>query len=394
MLYSTGLILLAGLAAGRLMQKLNLPALTGMLAAGILLGPFALDLISPDFLEISGFLRKVALLVILMRAGLNLKLSDLKRAGRPALLLCFVPASFEILGYVLLGPVVFGLSLAESAVLGCVIAAVSPAVVVPGMVKVMESGYGQDKAVAPMILAGASADDIFVIVLFGICLSLVQGGPFQWSMLLRIPTSVSLGVLGGWLLGLGLDWLFDRLQTPVIPRLLVLLATGLLLYALEEGLTGAIGFSGLVAVMACCLTCSARDPEGAREVSSACGSLWTGAQIFLFVLIGAAINLPYAFRALGPALLILAGGLLFRTFGVLLCTLGTSLNGKERLFCVVAYLPKATVQAAIGAIPLSLGLACGQTVLTMAVLAILITAPAGALLIDRLFPKLLTGCRD
>ncbi|WP_286073027.1 cation:proton antiporter [Faecalibaculum rodentium] len=389
MLLSFGLILLSGVLVTRIMKHIGLPPLTGMLLAGILLGPAVLNWIDPAMLEISGSIRKIALLVILIRAGLSLRTEDLIRAGRPALLLCFVPATCEILAFLLLGPPVFGLSLLESAILGTVIAAVGPAVVVPGMVTVMKSGYGQDKAIAPMILAGASADDIFVIVLFSIFTSMAGQGGFHWQMLLRIPTSIVLGILSGILLGILFVRVFHRVRTPVITRLIVFLATGALLYALEDALTGPVGFSGLIAVMTTALVAGHLDPPAARRLGASFDSLWTAAQIFLFTLIGAAIQLTYAAHALGPSLLLIAAGLLCRSGGVLLCLTGTSLNWKERLFSVVSYLPKATVQAAISAIPLSMGLACGQTVLTVAVLAILVTAPLGAAAIDLLYPRLL-----
>lgn len=394
LLFSFGLILLAGAAVSRLMTRLGLPGLTGMLAAGILLGPSVLNWIDPAMLEISGSIRKIALLVILIRAGLSLKPADLKKAGRPALLMCFVPASFEILGYLLLGPAVFGLSLTDAAILGCVIAAVSPAVVVPGMMKVMDAGYGQDKAIAPMILAGASADDVFVIVLFTIFTGMANEGGFHWELLLRIPTSIGLGILAGILLGMFFTWLFRKLNTPDITALILLLAAGALLYALEDVMTRTVGFSGLIAVMTAGITLGRLDAAKAASLGTSFNSLWAAAQIFLFTLIGAAIQLDYAWKAFWPALAVIAGGLAFRTAGVLLCVAGTSLNWKERLFSVISYVPKATVQAAIGAIPLSMGLSCGQTVLTVAVLAILVTAPAGAAAIDRLYPKLLKKTAD
>lgn len=389
MLLSVGLILLLGFFAGKLAEKVHLPALVGMLITGILIGPGVLNWIDPSMQEISGSLRTLCLLVILIRAGLNLKIEDLKKAGRPALLMTFVPATFEILGYLILAPLLLGFSWAEAAVLGCVIAAVSPAVAVPGMVKVMEEGYGQDHAVAPMILAGASADDIYVIVLFGIFSSIAAAGTFDASLLLRIPTSILLGIAAGF----GLGWLLSKVNKKLgmnpSQETILFLSCGALLYALENWMNGPVGFSGLIAVMAAAMNYARLTPKRAAKTSASFTSLWSAAQIFLFVLIGAAIKPADALPMLGAGILLILGGLVFRTIGVYLCTLKSHLNVKERLFCIISYLPKATVQAAIGGIPLAMGLACGPAVLAVAVLAILITAPIGAALIDLTYKKLL-----
>lgn len=392
MLFSLSLLIISGLVLGEIFKKMNLPGLLGMMLAGILIGPYCLNLLDPQLLELSGVLRKIALLIILIRAGLNLKVSDLKKAGRPALLMCFVPATFEILAFVLLAPVFLGFDLLESAILGCVMAAVSPAVVVPGMLKVMNAGYGQDKAIPQMVLAGASADDIYVLVLFSVFTAMASTGSFQAETLFRIPTAIGLGILGGILCGLLLVRLFrlSSLRLPPALQILLILALGLFFYGLEESMTDAVAFSGLIAIMACAMVLSARLPEKSRSLAAGFDHLWKGGEIFLFVLIGAAVNLPYAWKSLPLNLLLIVLCLLIRTVGVLLCVAGTKLCWKERIFCVISYLPKATVQAAIGAVPLSMGLAGGESILSCAVTAILFTAPLGAILIHALYPRLLT----
>lgn len=392
MLFSLSLLIISGLVLGEIFKKMNLPGLLGMMLAGILIGPCCLNLLDPQLLELSGVLRKIALLIILIRAGLNLKVSDLKKAGRPALLMCFVPATFEILAFVLLAPVFLGFDLLESAILGCVMAAVSPAVVVPGMLKVMNAGYGQDKAIPQMVLAGASADDIYVLVLFSVFTAMASTGTFQVETLFRIPTAIGLGILGGILCGLLLVKIFrlSSLQLPSALQILLILALGLFFYGLEESMTGAVAFSGLIAIMACTMVLSARLPQKSKSLAAGFDHLWKGGEIFLFVLIGAAVNLPYAWKSLPLNLLLIVLCLLIRTMGVLLCVAGTKLCWKERAFCVISYLPKATVQAAIGAGPLSMGLAGGESILSCAVTAILFTAPLGAVLIHTLYPWLLT----
>lgn len=393
MLFSLSLLIISGLIFGEIFKKMNLPGLLGMMLAGILIGPCCLNLLDPELLALSGVLRKIALLIILIRAGLNLKVSDLKKAGRPALLMCFVPATFEILAFTLLAPRLLGFDLLESVILGCVMAAVSPAVVVPGMLKVMNAGYGQDKAIPQMVLAGASADDIYVLVLFSVFAAMASTGTFQAETLLRIPTAIGLGIAGGVLCGLLLVRLFQlsSLKLPAALQILLILALGMFFYGLEEVMNGAVAFSGLIAIMAAAMVLSARIPEQSRILAGGFDHLWKGGEIFLFVLIGAAVNLPYAWKSLPLNLLLIVLCLLIRTAGVLLCVAGTALTWKERIFCVISYLPKATVQAAIGAVPLSMGLAGGESILSCAVTAILFTAPLGAILIHTLYPKLLSG---
>ncbi len=381
MLSSLALIFLCGTALGELCGKLRLPRLVGMILAGILIGPHVLDLLNPSVLAISSDLRRIALIIILTRAGLNLDLADLKKVGRPAVLMCFVPACCEIGGMLLLAPPLLHLSLSEAAVMGAVIAAVSPAVVVPKMLRLMDEGLGVKKGVPQLILAGASVDDVFVIVLFASFTGLLAGGSFDAVGLLRIPTSILLGVAAGWLCGEGLARFFGKTKRNATVKALLLLSVSFLLVSAEELLPaqGAVGFSGLLAVMGMGLALRRRSSTEAAQLAGQYAKLWNGAETVLFVLVGAAVNLPYA-RGAGFIMLLLIGGVLvFRMVGVWLCLLGTKLSVKERLFCMIAYTPKATVQAAIGAVPLSMGLACGETVLTAAVIAILFTAPLGAL---------------
>lgn len=390
MLLSFALILLVGMALGKLCSRIGLPPLLGMLIAGIAMGPSCLNLIDPSVLSISSQLRRIALIIILLRAGLNLKVEDLKKNGRPAIMMCFVPATFEIVGMALLAPVIFGLSLVDSLVLGTVIAAVSPAVIVPHMLKVMDEGYGTEKGIPQMILAGASADDVFVIVLFSSFTGIAAGGSFEAAGLLRIPTSIILGIVGGVAVGVLLNLFLEKVNLKKEQSIILFLSTAFLLVTIEDALTGMIGFSGLIAVMAMGMVFAAKAPEAAKELSSGFTSLWTAAEIMLFVLVGAAVNIQYAFQAGAGAVLLVLGVLVFRMAGVAVCMIGTRLNNRERLFCMLAYTPKATVQAAIGAIPLSMGLASGEAILTIAVVAILFTAPVGAFLIDQTYTRFLT----
>lgn len=387
MLLSLAWIFLLGLALGGLMQKLGLPSLLGMLLTGILLA--RLGAIDPSLLGISASLRQIALVIILLRAGLNLSVQDLRRAGRPAVLLCFVPALCEIGGILLLAPPLLGCTRLEAAILGATLAAVSPAVIVPRMLRLMEEGWGKTRAIPQMIMAGASVDDVFVIVLFTAFTGLAQGGGFSPAQLARIPTSILLGVAAGIVCGLGLDRLFRRVHLRDSAKVLVLLSAAFLLVSAEDLFTGAVGFSGLLAVMAMGAALQARYGLVAGRLSSKFGKLWVAAEVLLFVLVGAAVDPAYALKA-GPAMVaVIFGALAVRMLGVALCVAGTRLTRKERLFCAIAYCPKATVQAAIGPLPLAMGLACGPMVLTGAVLAILLTAPLGALAIDHSYRRLL-----
>lgn len=380
MLLGFALVLMSGFVFGELFGKLRLPKLTGMIAAGIALG--SLGLLDEKLLGISAELRKIALVIILLRAGMNLKLSDLKKIGRPAALLCFVPACFEMAGTVLLAPPLLGLSITEAAVMGAVLAAVSPAVIVPKMLKLMEERRGTDKLIPQMILAGASIDDVFVIVMFSVFSGIEQGGELSALTLLNIPLSLVLGAAAGAAVGLLLALLFRKIHIRDSAKVIVVLSCAFLLTAAEDALSGRVGFSGLVAVMAAGLFMGVKAQEQTQRVSAKLGKLWCGAEIVLFVLVGAAVDIGAAAESGVKALLLIAGALVLRSAGVFLCLIGTKLSAKERLFCAFSYLPKATVQAAIGGVPLAMGMACGQKVLSVAVIAILVTATLGAALIE------------
>ena len=395
MLTSLALILLVGLAAASVCRALRLPPMVGMLAAGILLGPHALNLLDGSILGISADLRQMALVIILIKAGLSLRPMDLKQVGRPALLMSFLPASFEIAAFVLLAPVVFGVSRLEAAIMGSVLGAVSPAVVVPRMVRLMEEGRGAGKGVPQLVLAGASLDDVFVIVLFGTFLGMAQGEGASAAGLVRVPASILLGIAGGILAGLALHLLFDARYTKGravrnSTKTIVILSAAFLLVALQGTLEHMVPFSGLLAVMAmaCALRVRSPGPVAAR-LSEKFGKLWIAAEVLLFVLVGAAVEIRYTLAAGWRAMLMILLALVFRSAGAALCLLGTRLNAGERLFCVISYLPKATVQAAIGGVPLAAGLPCGRLVLSMAVLAIVLTAPLGAWGMDAFYRRLL-----
>ena len=395
MFLSLAVILLGGLGAGALFKRLRLPSIVGMLLVGAIAGPCALNLLDESVHAISADLRKTALVIILLKAGLSLNLADLKRVGRPAVLMSCVPAACEIAGYVLAAPLFLGVSRVEAAVMGAVLAAVSPAVVVPRMVRLMEEGYGTDKSIPQLVLAGASCDDIFVIVLFTSFLGMAQGEGIKASDLLDIPVSIALGVLAGALFGVLLAALFNAAYNRGrcirnSAKLVIILGAAFLLISAEELLAPYAALSGLLAVVSMACVIKLRCPECVTQrLSQKSGKLWIAAEAVLFVLVGAAVDVRYmAGAGLSAAALILTA-LLFRSAGVLLCLIKTPLTARERLFCVLAYLPKATVQAAIGSVPLAAGLACGNIVLTVAVLGIVITAPLGAFLIDFTYKRLL-----
>lgn len=387
MLTSIAYVLLLGLGLGALARLVRLPPLVGMLAAGILLGPCVLNLLSPDLLNISADLRQLALIIILTRAGLSLELDDLRRAGRPAVLMCFLPASFEVLGMVVLAPRLLGVSALDAAIMGAVVGAVSPAVIVPRMLKLMSEGYGTQKGIPQMILAGASVDDVFVIVLFTSFTSMAQGGSFSVSALAGVPVSIVLGAAFGLVVGFLLAKFFEKLHMRDLVKVVLLLSVAFLLVALEDVIP--VPFSGLLAVLGMGLGLRRWRLPVAERLTAKFGKLWVWAEVMLFVLVGAEVDLKYAAAAGLAAVATVLGVLCFRALGVLLCVAGSKLTKKERLFAVLAYLPKATVQAAIGGVPLAMGLACGQVVLTVAVIAILVTAPLGALAIDASYKKLL-----
>ena len=389
MLLSIALILIVGLSMGWICQKCKLPSLLGMLATGVILGPYVLNLLDSSILGISSELRKIALIIILTRAGLGLDLSGLKKIGRPAVLMCFVPASFELLGMILIAPKLMGLSLLEAAIMGAVLAAVSPAVVVPRMVKLMDEGYGVKEGIPQLILAGASVDDVYVIVLFSTFVGMMQGEGASVLSFVNIPVSILLGIAIGLLIGFILAYFFKRVHIRDTSKVLIILSISFLLVVLEDALTTAITFSALIAIMFIGIGLQRNREVVAKRLSVKYGKLWVAAEVFLFVLVGATVNIGYLGKVGVQALVVIIGALAFRMLGVFVCLLGTRLKRKERLFVMMAYTPKATVQAAIGGIPLALGFACGDTVLTVAVLAIVLTAPLGAFAIDFSYKKLL-----
>lgn len=395
MLTSLALVFLIGLAMAAVCQQLRLPRIIGMLLTGILLGPYALNWLDASILSISSELRQMALIIILIKAGLSLNLSDLKKVGRPAVMMSCVPASCEILAFFLFAPAVLGITRVEAAVMGAVLGAVSPAVVIPRMVQLMEEHYGMEKSVPQMILAGASCDDIFVIVLFSTFTSMAQGGHANVMDFVNIPVSIVLGVALGAVTGLALSEFFETAYARKHTvhnslKVIIVLGTAFLLMAVETWLKGIVSVSRLLAVvsMACVLKLRCV-PSVSKRLSEKFGKLWLAAEVLLFVLVGAAVDIRYTLAAGIPAVAMILLALVFRAVGVCLCMAGTTLNRKERLFCVIAYLPKATVQAAIGSVPLAMGLPCGQIVLSVAVLAILITAPLGAIGMDRTYKALL-----
>ncbi|KAF5038430.1 Sodium/hydrogen exchanger family protein [anaerobic digester metagenome] len=389
MLTSLALIFLIGMLMGSVFKKLKLPSLLGMLLTGIVLGPHVLNLLDSSILGISAELRKLALIIILARAGLSLDIKDLIKVGRPAVLMCFVPACFEMVGMILLAPKLLGVSLLDAAIMGAVVGAVSPAVVVPKMLNLMENGYGTDKSIPQLILAGASVDDVFVIVMFTSFTGLALGEGISASSFFEIPISIVLGLFGGIAVGLLILELFKKFHMRDSYKVIVMLSIAFLLVALEDKLAGMLPFSGLLAVMSMGIIVQRNNQNLAGRISSKFSKLWVAAELILFVLVGAAVDIEYAAAAGLSSILLIAGVLIFRMIGVYTCLLKTQLSNKERLFCMIAYTPKATVQAAIGSVPLAMGLACGQIVLTVAVIAILITAPLGAFGIDMTHKKLL-----
>lgn len=389
MLLSIALILLVGMTMGWLCSKCKLPALTGMILTGILLGPQLLNLIDDSILTISPDLRKIALIIILTRAGLTLKMDDLKKVGRPAVLMCFVPATLEIVGMVLLAPLLVGVSRLDAAIMGAVVGAVSPAVIVPKMIRVMEEGYGTEKGIPQLILAGASVDDVFVIVMFTAFTSLAQGNEVSAMSFVNIPVSIVLGTGIGLVIGIALAVFFRIVHVRDTIKVLIYLSISFILVTIEDSISIPITFSALIAIMFIGVGLQRQRPEVAARLSVKFNKLWVGAEVMLFVLVGAIVDLSYVRSAGIKAVILILGALAFRTTGVLVCLIGTKLNARERLFCVFGYLPKATVQAAIGGIPLALGLSCGNIVLAVAILAILITAPLGAFAIELSYRKLL-----
>lgn len=389
MLESLGIILITGIVLGSLSKKLTLPPLVGMLVGGIIIGPYVLNLIDSSILDISADIRKVALIIILTRAGLSLDLSDLKKVGRPTFLMCFVPACFEMIGMMLLAPKLLGLSVLEAAILGSVVAAVSPAVVVPSMIKLIDEGYGTKKGIPQLILAGASVDDVFVIVMFTTFTSLAIGNDISYVSFINIPVSIILGILIGFIVGRILTFIFKKFNVDTITSVLIMLSISFILIWCEELMPSNFNFSSLISIMIMGISIRQCELDLSNKLSIPFNKLWIGGQIMLFILVGASVDIRYALDAGFVSVILIVGVLLFRIVGVLVCLIKTHLNRNERLFCCVSYMPKATVQAAIGGLPLAMGLACGNIVLTVAVVSILLTAPIGALVIDKSYKKLL-----
>lgn len=389
MLLSIALILLVGMSASWICKKIKLPGLLGMLATGIVLGPYVLNLIDSSILNISSELRKIALIIILTRAGLGLDITGLKKIGRPAILMCFLPASFELLGIILIAPGALGMSVLEAAIMGAVLAAVSPAVVVPRMVKLMDNGYGTAKGIPQLILAGASVDDVYVIVLFSTFIGMMQGKGASIINFVNIPVSIILGMGIGILAGYLLAMYFEKIHIRDTVKVLLILSISFILVATEDMLNTPIKFSALIAIMFVGVGLHKKRDVVAKRLSPKYEKLWIASEVFLFVLVGATVNINYLGNMGIKALIVIFGALIFRMAGVFVCLIKTELNKKERLFTMMAYTPKATVQAAIGGIPLALNFACGETVLTIAVLAIVITAPLGAFAMDLSYKKLL-----
>ena len=389
MLTSLSLVFLLGMLLSRAFQKIRLPGLLGMLLTGMILGPYALNMLDGSILGISADLRQIALIIILTRAGLSLDIQDLKKVGRPAVLMCFVPACFEIMGMILLAPRLLGISVLDAAIMGAVVGAVSPAVIVPKMLNLMEKGYGVKKSIPQLILAGASVDDVFVIVLFTAFTGLAQGGTFSPASILSIPVSIGTGIAAGGLAGILLALFFQKVHIRDSAKVVILLSISFLMIELENRLKGYVPFSGLLAVMSIGIALQKKRYEAAARLSVKYSKLWVAAEVLLFVLVGATVDISYALKAGAAAVILIFVVLIFRMAGVFFCLLGTDINRKERLFCMIAYMPKATVQAAIGGVPLAMGLGCGKIVLTVAVLAILITAPLGAFGVEQTYKRLL-----
>lgn len=396
MLLSLAIIFLVGLLLASVFQIIKLPGIIGMLAAGIIVGPYVLNLLDPSVLNISSELRRIALIIILIKAGLSLNLSDLKKVGRPAVLMSFLPACFEILGYICFAPLLLGISRMESAVMGAVLSAVSPAVVVPRMVKLIEEKYGTNKSIPQMILAGASCDDIFVIVLFSTFVTMAQGGSAHVMDFVNIPVSIILGILLGTAAGFIVHFVFEAFyrknhKIRNSKKTLIILAVSFLLMTIETWMKNYVALSGLLAVVAmACIIRLKSEKTVSKRLSEKFGKMWIAAEVLLFVLVGASVDIRYTLTSGISAVAMIFIALAFRSVGVFICTLRTNLSAKERIFCIIAYLPKATVQAAIGSVPMSLGLPCGKIILSVAVLAILITAPLGAIGIDSIYKKILS----
>ena len=389
MLISITFIVFSGLLLGSICKKFKFPSLFGMVIAGILIGPHVLNLIDPSILNISAEIRKIALIIILIRAGLKLSIDDLKKVGRPAILMCFLPATCEVIGMIILAPLLLGISTLDAAILGAVIGAVSPAVIVPRMINLIDEKYGTDKSIPQMILAGASVDDVYVIVLFTPFTALATGGTVSVRSFVNIPISIVTGIVIGLIAGYLLVIYFNKFHMRDTIKVAMVLGVCFILTFLEDKFGSMIPFASLIAVMALGLMIKRQKQELAVRLSAKYDKMWSIAEIFLFVLVGASVEINSLKTAGVSAVILIIAVLVFRMAGVFICMLGTKLTTKERLFSMLAYTPKATVQAAIGGLPLAMGLACGNIVLTVSVIAILLTAPLGAFAIDITYKKLL-----
>ncbi|MDR1538157.1 MAG: cation:proton antiporter [Clostridiales bacterium] len=389
MLFSLAIMFLSAIVLSAVMEKLKLPGLVGMLLTGAVLGPYALDLVSPKLLAISADLRQIALIVILVRAGLALNVSDLKKVGRASILMCFGPATFEIAAVIVFAPMLFPITHLDAAIMGAVLGAVSPAVIVPKMLALIEKGYGKARSVPQLVMAGAAVDDIYVIVLFATFIGMKSGNGFNPANLAKIPISVILGLSVGVLIGIVLIKLFQKVHMRDTFKILILLSSAFLLVSFEELMKPYAPVSGLLAVMA--MGCAILKQNGAvaKRLSIKFSKIWIASELMLFVLVGAEVDAVYALKSGFSAVVLIIAALLFRMLGVLICLAKTPLRAKERIFCAISYTPKATVQAAIGGLPLAYGLSSGKAILTVAAMAILITAPLGSAGINASYKKLL-----
>lgn len=389
MIISLAYIFILGMSLSWCFKKIKFPNLLAYIITGIILGPYALNLIDDSILNISSELRQIALIIILIRAGITLNISDLKKVGRPAILMCFLPACFEMMGMCLIAPKLLNISLLDSAIMGAVIAAVSPAVIVPKMIKLIDEGYGKENSIPQLILAGASIDDVFVIVMFTAFTGLASGENINIGEFIGIPISIILGVILGLITGIILIKLFKKVHMRDTVKVVILLSISFIFVTLENRLKGIIPISGLIAVMSVGIAINKKYEILAKRITGKFTKLWVVAEIMLFVLVGASVNINYALNSGIKGVILILCVLLFRMLGVFICLIKTKLSNKEKLFCMIAYTPKATVQAAIGGVPLAMGLGCGEIVLTIAVIAILITATLGAFGIDLSYKKLL-----
>jgi NhaP-type Na+/H+ or K+/H+ antiporter len=388
-LLSIGLILGLGFLFGVLFEKIKLPKIIGMIFIGILIGPSVLNIINGSVLNISAELRQTALVIILTRAGLSLDLENLKKIGRPALLMCFVPAIFEIAVITLIAPPLLGVTIFEALLIGSVVAAVSPAIIIPRMLKLQEAGYGKNKNVPELIMAGASVDDIFVIVLFYAFLGLSSGNALNLRTLVEIPVSIILGIIIGIVVGLGISRTLKKITVNEITQFLIVFAMSLALLGFETFIQTHVKFSALISIITLGMVIFLDNKIVATILQKQYASLWVFFEIILFVLVGISVDLNYVLSAGFMPIVVILIALIGRTIGVYISLIFTNLNFKERLFIIISYIPKATVQASIGAIALTNGLSVGPLILTIAVFSILITAPIGAILTDLSYKKLL-----